>query len=673
MQDSIAGVDVGGTFTDFVFLDAAGRLTVRKRPSTPADPSQSVLQGLREAQAESVLAARFLLAHGTTVATNALLERRGAKTALLTTAGFRDVLAIGRQNRDTLYALHPSRPAPLLSRDACYEITERVNWRGAVETPLNEAECAALLDSLQAEGIESLAVCLLFSYLNPAHERRIGALARERGLHVSLSCEIAPEPREFERASTVAANAFVAPLLTKYLAHLTQQAKATGAIRLRVMQSNGGTLSAEEAGEQAVKTALSGPAGGVMAAAHLGRLLGIDHLITFDMGGTSTDVALIQHGECPVTSLGAVGGIPLRTPLLEIHTVGAGGGSIARRDTAGGLRVGPESAGAVPGPVAYGAGERLTVTDANVLLGRLPVEARLGGAMALDRGRVQAFFAEFSAALHLTPEAAALGILEVANAAMGRALRHVSVERGHDPKDFTLVSFGGAGGLHAAALAEMLAIRSVLVPRYPGAFSAVGLALSDVRRELVRSVSPFLLRPDSAHEMHERTYHLISEMAAQAGRAMDAEGIALSARLLQFYCDLRYAGQSHSLRVPCAAAVNFVAVCEAFHLAHRARYGYADSSEPVEMTALRLVAVGQENKEILPPMLPETPGLPVGKAPVYFAGTWHETALFRRDTLAAGQRIPGPAVVLQEDATTLVPPQWAARCDFGGNLALICG
>ena len=371
-QRAIAGVDVGGTFTDFVFLDGDGNWIARKRPSTPAGPSESVSQGLLAARSAEELGADFDLSHGTTVATNALLERLGAKTALIMTMGFRDALAIGRQARRDLYSLHPSGVLPLLSCEQRHELAERLDWRGDIVTPLDESAAARLLDALVAQGVESLAVCFLFSYLNPVHEQRVGRMARERGLSVSLSCEIAPEPGEYERASTTAANAFVAPILRNYLARLETKAREAGAKNLRVMQSNGGAMSAAEAGERAVRTALSGPAGGVVAAMALGRSLGLSRLLTFDMGGTSADVSLVSEGACPVITTGELGGLPLRTPMLDIHTVGAGGGSLARLDAAGGLRVGPQSAGAVPGPVAYGVGEILTVTDANVLLGRLP-------------------------------------------------------------------------------------------------------------------------------------------------------------------------------------------------------------------------------------------------------------------------------------------------------------
>jgi N-methylhydantoinase A len=422
----VAGADVGGTFTDFVLIGPEGQIRVRKRASTPHDPAESVREGLREALSAGQTQSGFALVHGTTIATNALLERRGARTALITTAGFRDVLEIGRQARSTLYALHPFRPVPLLPRESRYEVKERVDWRGEVVTPLDEAQATALLDRLAAEGVESVAVCFLYSYLNPAHERRVGTLARERGLAVSLSCEIAPEPREYERASTTAANAFVAPVMDRYLRRLGGQMREIGAGSLRVMQSNGGALSAAEAAARAIQTVLSGPAGGVVAAAQTGAEAGYPRLLTLDMGGTSTDVALLMEGRLPVVTAGMVAGLPLRTPMLDIHTVGAGGGSLARVDAAGGLRVGPQSAGADPGPVAYGRGKALTVTDADLLLGRLPADVLLAGQLPLDGARVRRYFDALAASLRCTLEEAALGIVRVVDAAMARALRHIS-------------------------------------------------------------------------------------------------------------------------------------------------------------------------------------------------------------------------------------------------------
>jgi len=669
-QADIVGADVGGTFTDFVFISPDGQLSVRKRASTPHDPAESVREGIREALAAGQTRPGFALVHGTTVATNALLERRGARTVLITTEGFRDVLEIGRQARSELYSLHPSRPAPLLPRESRYELKERVDWRGEVVTPLDEAQAAALLDRLAAEGAESAAVCFLFSYLNPAHERRVGTLARERGLAVSLSCEVAPEPREYERASTTAANAFVAPVMDRYLRRLDGQMREVGAGSLRVMQSDGGALSAREAAARAIKTVLSGPAGGVVAASQIGAEAGCPRLLTLDMGGTSTDVALLLEGQLPVVTAGTVAGMAVRTPMLDIHTVGAGGGSLARVDAAGGLRVGPQSAGADPGPVAYGKGETLTVTDANLLLGRLPADVLLAGQLALDGARVRHHFDALAAALRCTPEEAALGIIRVVDAAMARALRHISVERGYDPAEFTLLSYGGAGGLHACALAEALSMPRILVPRYPGAFSALGLALADVMREYVQAL------PAGAAAVDWRSLKVGSALEArfaalesQAACDLEAEGFRPGTWQAQRFLDLRYVGQSFDLRVP-VIEKDLPATVAAFHAAHRARYGHADVGESVEAVAVRVVAIGRVERPRLAADLPGFPGDRCGEVEVVFETGRQRTAVYARASLSAGQRIDGPAIVLQPDATTLVAPGWSAQVDTAGNLML---
>ncbi len=759
----VVGVDTGGTFTDFVIRDADGRLTVRKLSSTPHDPSQSVLAGIREAQADGLLSEGYDVVHGTTVATNALLQRRGAATALITTAGFRDVLAIGRQARTDLYAFAPAKPPVLLPREHCFELAERLDWRGQIVTPLSEADTLTLLDTLKAQGIQSLAICFLFSYLNPVHERMVGRLARERGFAVSLSSDIAPEPREYERAATTAANAFVAPLMESYLTNLQTQTVLLHAAHLRVMQSNGGALSAREAARRAITTALSGPAGGIVAAAYVGERAGFTDLLTFDMGGTSTDVALIAGGQCPVVTNGSLGGLPLRTPQLDIHTVGAGGGSLARLDSAGGLRVGPQSAGADPGPVAYGRGETLTVTDANVYLGRLPADVRLGGRVPLDAERVHARFIDFARSLNRTPEQAALGVLTVVDVAMTRALRHVSVERGHDPARFTLLSFGGAGGLHACALADALQMPTILIPRFPGAFSALGLTLAQTRREYAHALPPTrlpLVQADVAGQEKTAPSNLrdtapdfdlseagqtntarlldslsasfnasLNELRGQAGVDMAAEGIGAGQWQEEALLDMRYVGQSFELRVPvqrtsaqgdavrqnvsaqsdeaqnsdvqnkaavpndtppASAAITptlLEQAVRAFHTLHTQRFGYANVHEPVEITGIRLLATGDTDAQvghtvILPgqkatsadgqevPSEPDIPAVSDSIRRVYIADNWRDVPMYSRTALRPGQIFDGPALVIQEDATAYIAPNWRVGVDTDTNLVL---
>jgi N-methylhydantoinase A len=660
----VVGVDTGGTFTDFVLCDARGRLTVIKRASTPADPSESIAAGLAHLRAHTALGDGYTLIHGTTVATNTLLERRGAQTALLTTRGFRDVLAIGRQARPQLYALHPVRPTELLPRDRRLEVTERVDWQGTVLTPLDEVGVAAALDRLCAAGVESVAVCLLFSYLNPDHERRIGALAEARGLAVSLSCDISPEPREYERTGTTVANAYVAPVMGRYLHRLAKRMEGLAAGRLRVMQSNGGALTVREAADQAIKTALSGPAGGVIAAGRLGATAGYPDLLTFDMGGTSTDVALLQNGHCPLVTTGELACLPLRTPILDIHTVGAGGGSLVRLDAAGSLRVGPQSAGADPGPVAYGRGDRLTVTDANLLLGRLPADLLLAGQLSLDAARVRCAFDLLAEQLACTPERAAAGVIAIANAAMTRALRHITVERGHDPARYALLSFGGAGGLHACELAEALGITTVIVPPAPGAFSALELALAAVRREYVRALRV------GAGDGPRLFADLFADLERSAAQDMLADGYHPGTWHAQRTLELRYIGQSFALPVPVQPNNRWEQATAAFHAVHRAGYGHADPQEPVEAVAVRLAAIAQaENRVILPP--PFGSGHPVASCRLHGAQGWQEGLLYRRDTLNPDVALAGPCVIVQEDATTYLPAGWTARVDPAGNLIVI--
>ncbi|MCX6381523.1 MAG: hydantoinase/oxoprolinase family protein [Armatimonadetes bacterium] len=664
------GIDVGGTFSDFVFHDSDGNISILKRLSTPAAPSQSMLAGLQEAKQAEVLASPFLLTHGTTVATNALLERKGAKTALITTKGFRDVLEIGRQNRDTLYAFHPQRALPLIPRTACFEIAERVDWLGNVLLSINEEEAIRLLQEIETLGYDSVAVCFIFGYLNPINERIIGKIAKNFALNISLSSDIAPEPREFERTATTVANAFVAPVMSRYLESLAVDAAKEGASHFRIMQSNGGTLRAKEATEQAIKTVLSGPAGGVVASIIVGKQAGFGDILTFDMGGTSTDVALIRKGKCPVVTTSTLNGIPIRTPQLDIHTVGAGGGSLARLDRGGGLRVGPESAGAVPGPVAYGVGERLCVTDANVLLGRLPSEIRLGGTMCLDSERVREYGGRFAQECGLSLFAMAQGILEVANSTMARALRHISVERGHDPAQFALLSFGGAGGLHACDLADALGIRTVLVPRYPGAFSALGLVLANVRRDYAQAIPPTGSLVQADESFRERLQTIVQSLLQMAETDMEREGLGRDEWVAEFLLDLRYVGQSFALSLSFASAFFWSEALIAFHKAHLDRYGYANAAEPVEAVAVRLIAAGTEVNTDWRIVLPEQEGHSFGAVEVCFAGTWQATALYHREEIAAGQTLHAPAIILQSDSTTLIPPSWQGACDDFGNLIL---
>jgi len=650
------GIDTGGTFTDLACICTDGILSVYKVPSTPSDPSMAVLNSLRRMKP----APGFTVIHGTTVATNALLERRGAKAALITTQGCRDVLEIARQTRDVLYSLSPLPRDPLIPRHLRYEVPERLDWRGEVVRPLDKAAVERVLDDMVMKGVESLAVCLLFSFLRPEHEMTIGRLARARGLPVSLSCQIAPEYREYERTATVCANAYVAPVMGRYIDRLQACLVEEGAKRFAIMQSNGGILQAEEAAANAIQTVLSGPAGGLVAAARMAREAGVERVMTFDMGGTSTDVALID-GELPTMRTGEVAGLPLLTPMLDIHSVGAGGGSLARRDVGGGLRVGPQSAGADPGPVAYGRGNQITVTDAHVLLGRLPAGVRLAGSLPLDRERVRHVFQSFGEELGLSPELAAEGVLAVINAQMTRALRHISIERGRDPAGYTLVAYGGAGGLHACELAEAMGIASILIPRYPGAFSALGLALADVRREYVQSL---LVR--AWEEQEGEVQDMLRKLQTRAREDLKREKVSPGAMRFLPFVEARYKGQSYTLHIPFARRLS--RATRAFHATHHARYGYSDPSWPVEVVTVGLTAIGVNQTPIPSFPLSDKPGAAREMSPLWWAGHWIDCPLYLRSSLAIGQCVVGPALILQEDATTYLPPRWQTCVDSYGNL-----
>jgi N-methylhydantoinase A len=698
---SIIGVDVGGTFTDF-FLIERDRVTVFKRPSTPDDPARGVLQGLREFVAYSGPGSSspasggsgFSLTidevvHGSTVATNAIIERKGARTALITTRGFKDVLLIGRQTRPKLYDLQPTRTPPLIPDDLRLEAAERLDHTGAVLQPLDPAEVERLLDQIQTAGVESLAVCFLFSFLSPDHERLVADAARRRGIPVSPSHEILPEHREYERTSTTVANAYVAPVMTRYLSRLQDGLRERGVRHLRVMASNGGSVSPVAAGRLAVRTAVSGPAGGVAGAFALAFRAGFDRIISLDMGGTSTDVSL-----CPGRILERdetlVGDFPVRGPTVDVLSVGAGGGSIARIDEGGALRVGPESAGADPGPACYGRGDQPTVTDAHVALGRIAPEHFLGGRMAIDpdlalealRSIAEPFARKGARpgtgdALH-----AAAAVLSVANANMERALRVVSVERGHDPHLFTLVPFGGASALHACDLARSLRIPRVLVPLYPGVLSALGMATAPIVKD-VSAAAMLTITPDQLDDTddHPNLSSIFDGLRRRGEAELRDEGSSLDGLTLQRFLDLRYVGQSFEISIP-VDRLSPGHVLARFHDAHNERYGHSDPARPVEVVTARLKLIlpspGQSVILSAPDGLVReaktlaAPGRDpiIARRRVWFDGEPADTPIYDRSLIAPGLTFDGPAVVVQMDATTTVPPGWRATADAQANLLL---
>lgn len=649
----VLAVDTGGTFTDLVLLEN-GEIRTLKVPSTPADPSQAVLDGIQEILGGDV---EFVLLHGTTVATNALLERKGVRVALVTNRGFEDVIEVGRQDRPQLYALVGHRPPPLVARDDRIGVEGRIGPDGNEVDGLDEEELASLGRRVSETNAEAVAVSLLHSYANPDHERRIAAALEGSDLPISVSSEILPEFREYERTSTAVVNAYVAPMMDRYLGRLAEDA---GATRVSIMGSNGGALPISRARREPVHTVLSGPAGGVVGALTWAKRGGYDSVLSFDMGGTSTDVSL-----CPGRPLRtrefAIGGQPAAIPVIDIHTVGAGGGSIARVDAGGALRVGPQSAGAQPGPICYGNGGTLvTVTDAHVWLGRLPSEAFLGGGRTLDREAIAGPLGEIAEALGTSPDEAAEGILAVADSAMERALRVISVERGYDPVDFAVVAFGGAGGLHVVELAQRLGAGRALVPPDPGLLSAYGMLASPVTREVSRTVLLDAHTPD----LEARLGRELGELETSARSSLVDEGVAPESLSVERTIDARYAGQAYELGVPAAGWI------DAFHRAHEERYGYRRDETPVEAVTLRVV-VSAPAPDLGAVRLPDASAPPeVTQTRVVYGRDTHEaTAVWRHDLLA-GHALPGPLVVQEYSGTTWVPPRWSMVVDPWGTLHL---
>jgi N-methylhydantoinase A len=652
------GVDVGGTFTDLVAL-VDGRVVTAKVPSTPADQSAGVLAAVDVSGVDA--AAVGVFAHGMTVATNALLERRGGRTALVTTAGFRDVLEIGRQNRPALYDLAADRPPPLVPRELRFTVAERMGPAGVLR-PLAETETARVVAALAAAEVEAVAVCLIFGFLHPEHERAVGAAIRAAlpAVPVSLSCELLPEFREYERTATVAADAYLAPRVQAYLRRLAGRAAERGLPGPLVMQSTGGVAGIDVAAAQPARVVLSGPAGGAVGACYVAGRSGYRDLLTFDMGGTSTDVAAVVAGAVQTTTESVLAGVPVKLPAVDVHTVSAGGGSVAWADAGGALRVGPRSAGADPGPAAYGlGGTEPTVTDADLLLGLLPADARLGGAVTLSADLARGALGRLGDRLGLTAEQAALGVVRVADTEMVRALRVISVERGLDPREFALVAFGGAGGLHACALAEELGMRTVLVPLAGGVLSALGLAISDIRRDYA---GPLLGALDSLDPQR-----LAAAWAELADRARADLAGAGAAPALERLADLRYRGQSHELTV---AGDSPATLAAAFHTAHERRYGHRADDEPVEIVAVRLVAtVPGEQPDIVEPAAPE-PAPPPARRAALLDGGWADVDVRDRADLGRGSTVTGPAIVEFREATCLVRPGWRGTVDDIGTLVL---
>ena len=680
------GIDTGGTFTDFVF-EIHGHTRVFKVASTADDPSRAISQGLKRVS-EEFDSQEFPIevVHGTTVGTNALLQRRGARTALVTTAGFEDVIEIGRQARPELYNLNAIKPPPLVPGELRFGVNERVAASGEVLERLLDTEIRALVDKLRSANSDSIAVSLLFSFVHPVHERRIASALSSLNVPLSISHEILPEYREYERTSTVTLNAYLQPLMGRYLKRLLQSAESRpassqnqstkikvqrSALKLRVMQSSGGSISAEAAANEPVRTILSGPAGGVVGALGVAKTAGFENIITFDMGGTSTDVALCDSEGMRLTNESIVAGVPVAVPMLDIHTVGAGGGSIARIDEGGSLRVGPESAGAEPGPACYGRSRLPTVTDAHVVLEHFPGATLLGGEFKLDEMRAREALnqlaSELSAAAQrkITAIDAAHGLLDVVTTNMERALRHISVERGNDPRDFTLIPFGGAGGLHAVALARALRMPRVLVPPSPGALSALGVLTGDVVKEQSRTVM-IEARVGVAKKL-EATFR---ELEREARAILRREGFSEPKQKHQRSLAARYKGQSFELQINQTNGN----IAQAFHRAHRARYGYAQEKNAVEIVSVRVRSMGivdklkvQRSKKIAS----KASAKPHDFVETYFERQRVRAAVYRREELKPGARLRSPCVVTEYSATTLIPEDVTASVDRHANLVIV--
>jgi N-methylhydantoinase A len=649
-------VDTGGTFTDCVSI-ADGRLKVLKLFSTPDDPGRAVLNALAQIGSGEAVDLR----HGTTIGTNAMLERKGARVAFVTTAGFEDTIAIGRQTRSKLYDWFAPVPACLVPRELRFGVPERVSAAGDILQSPTEGDLSTLVDAVRASGAEAIAISLLFSFANPETELRVEGALRSTGIPISTSHRILPEFREFERASTIVVNAYLAPKMQSYLQHLEQRiAEQHAGGRVHVMQSSGGIIPARLAAQEPVRTVLSGPAGGVIGACRVARWAGFDRIVGFDMGGTSTDVFLANAANgAQLTSESMVAGIPISVPMLDIHTAGAGGGSIARFDAGGMLRVGPESAGSEPGPICFGRGTLPTVTDANLLLGRLDEESFLGGSVRLDRQRTEQLMREQKGSLAALEDFAA-GILRVVETQMEKAIRVISVERGYDPREFTLVAFGGGGPLHACSLARALRIPRVLVPTMPGALSAVGILLADTVRDYSRTV---MLPGDEI----EKTGGIFSELEQRGVAEFAEEGLQGTAMRT---VDMRYRRQGYELNVPYNAQAPTSAI-EDFHGLHQQRYGFCDATRPVEIVNLRLRMIAAEE-----PFSPQQQELAPGDGSaaysamrdVYFDGRFIPTQLYRREQLKPGDAIRGPAMITEYTSATALPPDCSAEVDRYGNL-----
>jgi N-methylhydantoinase A len=652
-------IDSGGTFTDCVWLQDS-TLQILKVFSTPSDPSQSIADAVSKIAGD---AQELVVLHGTTVGTNTLLQRKGARVAFVTTKGFEDSIEIGRQQRPKLYDFFFEKDPALAPAELRFGVDERTSAEGIILRAPSAESLKGLAAQIGAQKPQAIALSLLFSFANPANEKAVVAALAALNLPLSVSHLILPEFREYERASTVLVNAYLQPVMQSYLENLRERLSVGAPARIFVMQSSGGITALATAAEQPVRTVLSGPAGGIVGAAAVAKRSGFDRIITFDMGGTSSDVALID-GQPTTTNEADVAGLPVRVPVLDIHTVGAGGGSLARFDAGGALRVGPESAGADPGPICYGKGERPTVTDANLLLGRLPADQFLGGDFQLDLPRTQKIVAQWLKKNHsnLSPEEFAAGVVRVVNANMEKAIRVVSIERGHDPRQFSLVAFGGAGAMHACEMAHALRIPRVIVPAYPGALSALGILISDVVKDHSRTI---LLRVAPGAAFATRLNPIFAELKRSIAAELKKEDWQGRA-VFEPSCDIRYRGQGYELNLPYTADV-----LKRFHAEHKRRYGYSSPEKELEIVTLRMRGrVASPEKLSRIKILEEQGRLKTSNQMVHFAGRRYKTQIVPRSSIRQGRRYRGPAIITEYSATTVVPPGLKYHKDRAGNLLI---
>jgi len=676
-------VDTGGTFSDFVFFNEdTGEISIAKVPSTPKEPFQAVLNGTKELLDKGVAAKDIsFFSHGTTVGTNTLLEEKGAKTGLLVTEGFRGIYEVMEQSRGygpATYDLFFEKPRLLAPPFYTEEIPERVDFRGRALKPIDVEASLQAIRRLKQKKVESIAACFLFSFLNPDHELKIKEIAAREfpEANLSLSCEVLTQIREFYRMSTTVINAYIAPVMSKYLGRLEQRLRELGLTtpRLYIMQSNGGVATFESAAKKPVATVLSGPAGGVIASVGISQRVGIKNIITFDMGGTSCDVALIHEGNPIVTTQGRISRRPISLPMLDIHTVSAGGGTIARIDAVGGVHVGPDSAGADPGPICYDhGGEEVTITDANLVLGVIHPDRFLGGRLKLNRAKAEKLLEDkIAKRLGIGTLEAADGILKIINAKMEEAIKAVSSQRGYDIRDFTLIAFGGGGPMHAGRMALDLGIPTLLIPLTPGVTSALGLLLADVKHDYVRSkLAP--LKELNIDEING----LFSQLTEQAKKDLRGEGFSDGEIALQPFLDLRYAGQGYELTVPSSMpplkAADLDLIRRRFDAQHEQAHGHKAESEPVELVSLRLISTGIVPQAKLSPATPtgrKVEAALTGERKIFF-GKEHgllDCRIYSRHLLEPGHKIPGPAVIEQMDTTTVIHPEQMASVDNYLNL-----